>query len=190
MESSFEDTALNELLLQNKALTNPNSTNITTITSLIIVIGLPASGKTTYCTTNYPEYTLYDDYLNTIHNNTLLQHLQNTNNSVNNNSKVIINDPRLCDTTVFKQQVNNILQYIPLSNIQFILFENTPDQCILNSQLRNDNIKDINLKQQILTYSQNYDPYDEILDYIWYIYEKSGVDENYKHVDVYTQPSG
>ena len=188
IESSFEDTALNELLQLNKALTI-NSNSITAVTNLIIVVGLPASGKTTYCTTNYPEYTLYDDYLNTIYNNTLLQHLQNTNNSVNSNSKVIINDPRLCDTTIFKQQVNNILLYIPLSNIQFILFENTPDQCILNSQLRNDNIKDINLKQQILTYSQNYDPYDEMLDYIWYIYEKSDIDENYKHVDVYTQPA-
>ena len=189
LESSFEDTALNELLQQNKALTTSTTITTTSITNLIIVVGLPASGKTTYCITNYPEYTLYDDYLNTIYNNTLLQHIQNTNNSVNSNSKVIINDPRLCDTTIFKQQINNILTYIPLSNIQFILFENTPDKCILNSQLRNDSNKDINLKQQILTYSQNYDPYAEMLDYIWYIYEKSGVDENYKHVDVYTQPS-
>ena len=168
---SFEDTALNVLLQQNRA--------IISTTKLIIVVGLPASGKTTYCQQKYPEYVLYDDYLNTVYNNTLLQQIQNTD------SKVIINDPRLCDIKIFKQQVNNILQYIPITNIRFILFGNTPDQCILNSQLRNDCNKDINLSEQIRMYSQNYDPYGGIFDYISYISNNSDINVKYEFVDVY-----
>ena len=168
---SFEDTALNVLLQQNRA--------IISTTKLIIVVGLPASGKTTYCQQKYPEYVLYDDYLNTVYNNTLMQQLQNAD------SKVIINDPRLCNTKIFKQQVNNILQYIPITNIRFILFGNTPDQCILNSQLRNNKDKDIFLSEQIHTYSQNYDPSGGIFDYISYISNNSDINVKYEFVDVY-----
>ena len=157
----IENLPLLKLLDSNKAL---HSTN-----KLIVVVGLPASGKTTYCKQKYPKYKLYDDYLSDIYNNQLLNQL--TNNTLN--SKVIINDPRLCNITIFQQQIEYFLKYIPLRNIQFILYDNRPDQCILNSQLRNDD-KDIGLKDQILTYSQNYSPLS-MKRYMKYLYKKSNM---------------
>ena len=178
LEIIKENYTLNELLQNNLKILNS--------VELIIVVGLPASGKTTYCQQKYPEYTLYDDYLDDIHNNTLSQHIQNNTYS-NQNNKVIINDPRLCDITIFKQQVEYFLTYVNINKMRIKLFENQPDECIINSQLRNDKDKDINLPEQILAYSQNYDLDWEITEYLEYISKKTKVNGRYlyKLINVY-----
>jgi adenylate kinase family enzyme len=131
-------------------------------TKLIIVVGLPASGKTTYCKCYHQEYELHDDFIKNIHDDNLMNKLR-----TNMNDKIIINDPRLCDEHIFIKYVKLFMQYIKLANITFVLFENNSHVCIQNSVNRNTT-KDLNLKNTILNYSDIYNVNDtsKFIDYI------------------------
>ena len=101
---------------------------------LIIVIGLPGSGKTTMCqklqTLN--GYIIFDDFINNFYDGELLDTIQSGN-------KVCINDPRLCQHIIFEKYISIFKKYVNHDNIYLILFENNPNQCIKNVLQRNNN---------------------------------------------------
>lgn len=146
--------------------------------NLIIVVGLPASGKTTYCINNFPDYKMYDDFIKNFYNNNLIDKLKN-----NINKKIIINDPRLCDPRIFIKYIKIFLNYVSLSKIKFIFFENAPEKCITNSKKRNEK-KDTNLMNTILNYSNIY-RIDEIKNFINYIYKNLSMKKVIKFEPVY-----
>lgn len=100
---------------------------------VIIIVGLPASGKTIYSTNNYTNYKLYDDFVTHFFNGKLL-------NDIKNNINVCINDPRLCQIDVFDKIINKILRLT--DSIKLILYKNNPIRCCLNSKLRDNKTKD------------------------------------------------
>ncbi|ANB51041.1 hypothetical protein [Powai lake megavirus] len=98
---------------------------------LIIVIGLPGSGKTSWCK-NQQEYIIFDDFISTFYDGEIISALVN-------NKKVCINDPRLCIFDIFARHINIMEEYINRNNIYLVLFENNPQQCIINAHNRIEN---------------------------------------------------
>ncbi|AEQ60465.1 hypothetical protein [Acanthamoeba polyphaga mimivirus] len=128
---------------------------------LIIVIGLPGSGKTHLCreiSSLDSSRQIVDDFIGSFYNGNITRLLSSE-------CKLCINDPRLCLKNVFKRFIKIFEQHIGQDNIYLILFENNPEQCKFNVQNRNDNRKGI--LEIVDQYSQRYD----IATYSKYDYE-------------------
>lgn len=117
---------------------------------LVIIIGLPGSGKTILTKINYSEYNIYDDFINNFYNGAIISNLEM-------NIKVCITDPRLCDYNIFKKFINIFQKIIDKSNILLILFENNKDQCLINVKERNKSSKNKFVEQTIANYHEKYD---------------------------------
>lgn len=91
----------------------------------IILVALPASGKTKLCET-YKElgYLIYDDFLQQFYNGEILEKLEQGN-------KVCLADPRLCIKEVFDRFIKKIQEFT--ENYFIICFENNPEHCLLNN---------------------------------------------------------
>lgn len=91
-----------------------------------LVIGLPCSGKSTYCRNNFisAEVDILDDYLF----NFSQEELQN---KISRNRHIVINDPRLCRIKIFDTIYTRLCDMARV-NIEVIAFENTPSLCTLN----------------------------------------------------------
>lgn len=101
---------------------------------ILIIIGLPGSGKTTYYNNNFSKnYKLYDDFISNFMDGDII-------NDIKNNVDICLIDPRLCNYNLFKSIINIIIEYIKPNNINLILFENMPNLCLINSQKRNKNV--------------------------------------------------
>lgn len=110
---------------------------------LIIIIGLPGSGKTSFIqkiTKNLTPSTLYDDFIPDMHQLKFVDALKN-------NDKVCLADPRLCIPEMFDNSMSIIQQYVPKEEIQLVVFKNDPEQCIKNKVV---------LKKTIERYSKMY----------------------------------
>lgn len=118
---------------------------------LVIIIGLPGSGKTTYFKKNnelFKDFIFHDDFISNFFNGELMNDLKDGN-------KICINDPRLCNIQIFNRYINIILEVIKdKSQIRLILFENNKDRCLENSKFRNKNKK---VDKTIELLSQIYD---------------------------------
>ena len=126
--------------------------------SLIILIGLPACGKTTY----YNEvidnnYKFYDDFISDIYDGNLLK-------DIKNNVKICISDPRLCNFNTFEQIMKEVEKYITKDKIKLILFRNNKLSSLINASKRNKK----NVNNMIEMYSsiykiENYLNYNHLL---------------------------
>lgn len=149
---------------------------------VIIVVGLPASGKTTLCeklkmdfsnqlnpqntsiqsnSSNEEkqpniEYIIYDDFLRIWYSKPIL-------NNIVEGKYVILNDPGLCIFDTFKLYLKKItdIAKISTSKICVYVYENNMEQCLINAQERlkvypdkkvDDYIKDVSKKYNISNY--------------------------------------
>ena len=91
---------------------------------LIIIIGLPDSGKTYLSKSinkkSKNEYNIYDDFIQYFYDGRIIKDLQNQKN-------IIINDPRLCNYRVFRLYMNIFRKYVSKKDILLILFKNKND---------------------------------------------------------------
>lgn len=116
--------------------------------SVVIIIGLPGSGKTEllkkYQTDNYE---IDDDFIFNFFDGYLIKNIQAGN-------RIVLTDPRLCLPNIFKHYISIIEEHISRSNIKLIVFENNPEQCIRNIKNRNDGRR--NIEMTIQKYSEQY----------------------------------
>ena len=122
--------------------------------SLIILIGLPGSGKTTYCKElAYKNYMIHDDFITKFFDGSAIASLEKIKLGVN----VCLSDPRLCLPDIFNRYIATILKYVDRTLIQLVLYENNPEQCIENIEGRGHRHKIIDTIQK---YSAYYDLYN------------------------------
>ncbi len=124
---------------------------------LIIIIGLPASGKTTYFNNNnqnlFKDYIFHDDFISNFFNGELMY-------DIKNNKKICICDPRLCNIEVFNKYINIFLEFKDKKEIKLILFENNKNKCLENAKSRNKRVnKTIELLSNIYNL-ENYNNYE------------------------------
>lgn len=110
---------------------------------LIIIIGLPKSGKTTF-SKQLNQYLIFDDFITKYYNG-------NVESALKSKQKVCLIDPRLCIPDIFLQYITEIENYIDRKNILLILFENDPTNCLKNAS------KYPTLHNTIINYTQKYD---------------------------------
>jgi len=99
---------------------------------LIIIIGLPGSGKTTYFHEKLKPlgFQFFDDFVSSMCNGTMIRAIKD------GTTDICIADPHLCNYETFLKVMNSIEVYIDKSNISIILFENDKDKCLLNASKR------------------------------------------------------
>lgn len=115
---------------------------------IIIIIGLPCSGKSNLCDKfNLNGYDIFDDFIFTFYDGKLMSQLIS-------GKKICLTDPRLCDYTLFQKYVTLFEKYIKRENIHIILFENDYVKCINNAKKRDDKRKQI--ENTIMKYSKIY----------------------------------
>lgn len=95
---------------------------------LIIIIGLPGSGKTILTEKiGNNGYIIFDEFITGFFDGKLIKSI----NSKRKNN-ICINDPRLCLFRVFQHYISLIEQHIDRSEIQLVLFENNLEECLSN----------------------------------------------------------
>ena len=104
---------------------------------LIVIIGLPASGKTTYYNENFKDtHLFFDDFISNMVSGELIESIKK------DNQDICIADPRLCNYQTFLKTIAIFNQFIDKSDISLILFENNKDKCFINSKKRkNKNVE-------------------------------------------------
>ena len=129
---------------------------------LIFIVGLPASGKTTFSNklkSEQSDLIIYDDYLS---NSSYI--MENVFKELSNDGSICLIDPRLTDNNIYLRHVNRFLSIIDKKNITTYVFSNNEEQCIKNLLERSNNIKSIveKFKINIVSYSKIYDPQSEL----------------------------
>ena len=116
---------------------------------LIIVIGLSHSGKTTYCKKYISSHILYDDFIPYFYEGKIVRDIKD------NKKKLVLNDPRLCNYTIFQLYMNIFEKYVKKKDILLILFQNNVQKCIKNIK-KDDTLKDA-IQKYIEYHSKTYD---------------------------------
>lgn len=119
---------------------------------LVVIIGLPCSGKTTLMNKYLKKkYLVFDDFIDNFINYELVKNIKL-------GKKICICDPRLCDFKIFNFYMKIFKNYIQLKNIFLILFENDPKNCLINNIKNNYNdITKNKIKNSIYKFSKVYD---------------------------------
>lgn len=98
---------------------------------LLIIIGLPGSGKTSYFNENLKDkYEFYDDFITNIIDGSLINEIKKKTKDI------CIADPRLCNYQTFLKTMAIFHQFVDKSEIKLILFENNKDKCLINANKR------------------------------------------------------
>jgi len=105
------------------------------MTKVILIAGLPGSGKTTHIRQNYPEdkYTVYDDYkckaINNCSKFDSSRHFTKLIENLNNAKDCVIADIDFCKDESREEAERILQEYAPNAERGWIFFENNPEAC-------------------------------------------------------------
>lgn len=117
---------------------------------IILIIGLPGSGKTEYARTlNIP---VIDDP--EVNYPTQREMLIRVKELLSDNLKICITTPSLCNTYI-RKGAEKLLTKKTKAKISFIFFANDPEQCRINVAARNDGRK---VEEYISRLTETYNP--------------------------------
>ena len=121
-----------------------------TKTKVVLIIGLPGSGKShyidenmDYCNDPYKNDIVFDDITK--------DQIASLISLIGNTDKILVADPHLCNPA----NLEIARELLKDADIEEVYFENNPEQCRLNVEYRNDDRKVASL---IKLYSKIYDP--------------------------------
>lgn len=124
---------------------------------LIIIIGLPGSGKTSYIKKNefFKDFIFHDDFISNFFNGELMRDLKTSDKNI------CIADPRLCNIQMFNKYIEIFQEVIKdKSQIKLLLFENDKNKCLINAKLRKN--KKVDKTIELLSEIYNLDNYKHI----------------------------
>lgn len=98
---------------------------------IIFVIGLPASGKTTFVYNTKLNSDLFVDDPTDIH-----QVFEVCDKARNENVNVYIADPKLCVCNILRSAIETIKDKYSDADLEFVYFDNNPQQCVVNAKNR------------------------------------------------------
>ncbi len=113
---------------------------------IVIIIGLCGSGKSTLSTKYQKDYIICDDFISKFYNGQTMARIIE-------GKRVCLIDPRLSIFTIFEKYIKIIEKHVCRNNIQLILFENDPQQCLINITHRPKLPK---IEETIIKYSEKY----------------------------------
>lgn len=126
---------------------------------IIIIIGLPGSGKTTF-SKQFKDHIIFDDFISKFYDGKVME-------TIKMNNKICLIDPRLCMYNIFQRIIDKILKITDKQNIHLILFKNDINKCIHNIKKRqiehdnNENNDKINIhivnEKTLYSYAKEYD---------------------------------
>lgn len=137
--------------------------------SVIIVVGLPVSGKSIYIKNNSIDCDIiYDNFITKFNNKKIIMNLKNDKND----KKIYLIDPRLCNFKTFSKYVEYIQEYVEKKDISLILFKNEKNKCLENLQKYRNNNQSL-YKSIINFYSNiydlnNYSEYNSVIQDVYY----------------------
>lgn len=97
------------------------------MTEIIILVGMPGSGKTFHIQNYYKDYVAYDDIM-----------FFDKSKLNRNDKKVVFATPYFCNKNILEEFVLNIEVFYNSKNIKVMYFENNYDKCLKNIKKRND----------------------------------------------------
>jgi len=126
---------------------------------IVILVGLPASGKTTYSLSKYPNYFQGDDFLNNLDSSkeqsVYQSHLyENFIEALNKKQNIVLNDIIFCNSEYLLKTIKETEKICDDRNIDYKLnifyFENNPSQCKKNAEIRDRPKKTIEKELKII----------------------------------------
>jgi adenylate kinase family enzyme len=138
-----------------KILTMINSIN--DINKLVIIIGLPGSGKTTLAnklfeqSNNLFKSSVHDDFIPHISNGKLI-------NQLKKGIVVFASDPRLCKFENMEKYIDKIKKFVKNINIILIIFPNNPSIAKIQAKKREEFENGKNVNSAIEFYTKLYNP--------------------------------
>lgn len=113
--------------------------------SIILIVGLPGSGKTYLANQLSNENRIFDDI-------TSLDELSSNDNFV-------ITDVNFCDKNILSVAIDKLNKLFPYHSVEIIYFENDPDKCRNNVIYRCKEFNDCrNVEGTIRRFEKIYDP--------------------------------
>jgi adenylate kinase family enzyme len=132
--------------------------SINDINKLVIIIGLPGSGKTTLANKLFEQSTLqgckssvHDDFIPHIYNGKLI-------NQLKKGIVVFASDPRLCKFENMEKYVEKIKKFVNNINIILIMFPNNPSIAKIQAKKREEFENGKNVNNAIEFYTKLYNP--------------------------------
>lgn len=98
---------------------------------IIFVIGLPASGKTTFVYNTKLNSDLFVDDPTDIR-----QVFEVCDKARNKNVNVYIADPKFCVCNILRSAIETLKDKYSDADLEFVYFDNNPQQCVVNAKNR------------------------------------------------------
>jgi hypothetical protein len=98
--------------------------------TVVLIVGLPGSGKTFFAHENFPDAVIIDDPRD--FGADLPDDFPDT---------LVITDPHLCRVEILKVAVPMLMARYDIPKVGLVFFENDPDAAKANARLRNDGRK-------------------------------------------------
>ena len=118
---------------------------------LVIVIGLPGSGKTNYINSAPKSALKFDDFIGTFCTGELM-----SSSGLGSGLECYISDSRLCNYMIFKDVMSRINSRFKVQDLKLVLFNNDVKSCIDNVRRKHSKNATKKIVEDIIAFSHIY----------------------------------